>query len=116
MWYWIAAALILVVGIGLRLIGTHDDLWLDEIWTLHLLEPVTSVGQIIWGINHDNNHFLNSIYLYLVGPDASPVVQRALSVVLGTAAVVAEAGPLRRSRTRRASREGTRPRFRRRGA
>jgi hypothetical protein len=88
-WHWTAAALIILVGVGLRLIGTRGDLWLDEIWTLVLLEPVTSVGQIIWGINNDNNHFLNSIYLHLVGPDASPVVQRGLSVVLGTAAVVA---------------------------
>ena len=86
-WRWAAAALILLVAIALRLIGTRGDLWLDEIWTLVLLKPVTSVGQIIWGINHDNNHYLNSLYLYLVGADASPLVQRALSVVFGTAAV-----------------------------
>jgi hypothetical protein len=87
MWRWTAAALILLVAIALRLIGTRGDLWLDEIWTLVLLEPVTSVGQVIWSINHDNNHYLNSLYLYLVGADASPLVQRALSVVFGKAAV-----------------------------
>ncbi|HEX5211379.1 MAG TPA: glycosyltransferase family 39 protein [Pseudolabrys sp.] len=88
-WWAIAAGLIVAIGVGLRLIGTRGDLWLDEIWTLVLLEPVTSIGQIIWGINHDNNHFLNSFYLYLVGPGAPIKVQRALSVVLGSTAVAA---------------------------
>jgi hypothetical protein len=78
-----------VIGAALRLFGTHGDLWLDEIWTLVLLEPITSIGQILWGINHYNNHFLNSIYLYVIGLDASPVVQRGLSVLLGTAAIAA---------------------------
>lgn len=62
MWHWAAAALILLIASALRLVGTRGDLWLDEIWTLVLLKPVTSVGQIIWGINHDNNHYLNSLY------------------------------------------------------
>lgn len=85
----VGAGLILLVGLVLRLVGTHGDLWLDEIWTLDLLKPVTSVGQIVWGINHDNNHLLNSIYLYLVGLDAPVPLQRAFSVALGTGAVVA---------------------------
>jgi len=87
--HWTAAALILAGGVVLRLVGTHGDLWLDEIWTLELLKPITSVGQIVWGINHDNNHYLNSFYLYLVGSDAPVMVQRGLSVFLGTAAVAA---------------------------
>lgn len=85
----VGTGLILVIGLVLRLAGTRGDLWLDEIWTLELLKPVTSVGQIVWGINHDNNHLLNSIYLYLVGLDAPVLVQRALSVALGTGAVAA---------------------------
>ena len=100
-WHWIvAASVIIVIGAGLRLFGSRGDLWLDEIWTLVLLkpelthlragpaEPVTSFWQIFF-INHVNNHFLNSIYLYLVGPDASSPAQRALSVVLGIAVIVA---------------------------
>jgi hypothetical protein len=55
-----AMTLVLVIGTGLRLAGTRGDLWLDEIWTLVLLQPISWVGQIFWGINNDNNHFLNS--------------------------------------------------------
>lgn len=79
---------ITVAGLVLRLLGARGDLWLDEIWSFVLLEPITSVDQIFWHINHDNNHFLNSIYLYLVGPDVSPVLQRGLSIALGAATIV----------------------------
>ncbi len=61
-----------------------------------LLEPITSLGQIIWGINHDNNHFLNSFYLYLTGLDEPVMIQRALSVALGSAAILAAGLAVRR--------------------
>lgn len=86
-----AILLIVVVGLALRLLGARGDLWLDEIWSLALLKPLTSIDQIFWRVNHDNNHFLNSIYLYLVGPDASPPIQRGLSVAFGVATIVAAA-------------------------
>jgi len=79
---------LIVAGGGLvRLIAAQGDLWLDEIWTLTLLAPIRSVGEILFGIAHDNNHHLNSIYLYLIGPDASSLAQRGLAVALGTATV-----------------------------
>jgi hypothetical protein len=75
----------------LRLLGARGDLWHDEIWSIVLLKPLTSVDQIFWRINHDNNHFLNSIYQYVVGPDAAPLVQRGLSITLGACTVIAAA-------------------------
>jgi hypothetical protein len=84
-----AVTLVMAIGGVLRLAGTRGDLWLDEIWTLVLLQPIGWVGEIFWGINNDNNHFLNSVYLYAVGPDAPAMVQRGFSVVLGTAAIAA---------------------------
>ncbi len=87
--HWFAALAILVIGEALIIYGARGDLWFDEILTLHLLEPVKSFGGIIWGINHDNNHILNSMYLYVVGPDASPIVLRGLSIVFGIASIAA---------------------------
>jgi hypothetical protein len=86
-WRWILALSIVAAGGVVRLIGARGDLWLDEIWTLVLIAPVRSVGEILLDIGHDNNHYLNSIYLYLIGPDASALAQRGLSVALGTATV-----------------------------
>ena len=82
---------IVLVGLALRLLGARGDLWNDEIWSITLLGPLSSIDQIFWRINHDNNHFLNSVYLYLVGPDASSLIQRGLSIVLGVFTIVAAA-------------------------
>ncbi|WFP60815.1 MULTISPECIES: hypothetical protein [unclassified Mesorhizobium] len=80
-----------MAGLVLRLLGARGDLWLDEIWSLTLLKPLTSIDQIFWRVNHDNNHFLNSFYLYLVGPDTSPLIQRGLSIALGVLTIPAAA-------------------------
>lgn len=87
----LAVLVIAVTGLVLRLLGAGGDLWLDEIWSFALIEPLTSIDKILWRVNHDNNHFLNSVYLYLIGPDASPLIQRGLSIALGVATTVAAA-------------------------
>lgn len=87
----LAISAVVLVGLTLRLLGARGDLWHDEIWSIALLKPLTSVDQIFWRINHDNNHFLNSIYQYVVGPDAAPLVQRGLSIALGACTVIAAA-------------------------
>jgi hypothetical protein len=76
-----------VLGLSLRILGARGDLWLDEVHTLQLVGKVHSAGQVIWGINHDNNHLLNSLYIYVVGVDRSPLVLRGLSILLGTLTV-----------------------------
>ena len=84
---WMAIAVIVVLALVLRLVAASGDLWLDEIWSVELVGRLTSVDQVFWRINHDNNHFLNSVWLYLTGPDVSPLVHRALSIAIGTATV-----------------------------
>jgi hypothetical protein len=87
-WRWILVLALIIGAAGIvRSIGARGDLWLDEIWTLALIAPVRSVGEILFDLAHDNNHHLNSTYLYLIGPDASSLAQRGLAVALGTATV-----------------------------
>lgn len=86
---WAAVVAVALVGLALRLFAASGDLWLDEIWSHELVGRLTSIDQVFWRINHDNNHFLNSVHLYLFGPDTPSVVQRALSIVLGVGTVVA---------------------------
>src|ERR1700757_4940490 len=95
-WRAIAVSGLVVLGGILRLYGSRGDLWLDEILSLVLLEPVKSFGQIIWGINSENNHVLNSMYLYMIGPNSAPILLRGMSIVLGIASVVAAGLILRR--------------------
>jgi hypothetical protein len=71
----------------LRLACARGDLWLDEIWSLRLVAQVRHPWEILTAIRHDNNHPLNSLYLYLVGPGAPAWAYRLLSVAAGSASV-----------------------------
>ena len=86
MFGWALAAIVLVFG-AVRLACVFNNLWLDEIWSLRLVEGLRSPMQILTDLRHDNNHPLNSFFLYLVKPGKADWVYRLLSWVTGTAAV-----------------------------
>jgi hypothetical protein len=72
------------LGLLLRLAAARGDLWLDEIWSLGNLTHLHNVGEIFWGLPSSNNHLLNSLWLWIVSPHASPVLIRLQSIVVGT--------------------------------
>ena len=84
---WLAVAALTLLGLALRLLAARGALWLDEAWSATFAqEAVTPIG-VIWRVNHDNNHILNTLWLQLLGPDATPLAQRALAIATGTAAI-----------------------------
>lgn len=80
---WAVAGLTLF-GLALRIMAARGDLWLDEIWSIQNLRQIHDVGGIFWGISQDNNHILNSLWLWVVGPEAPPLLIRLEAIVLGT--------------------------------
>ena len=87
------------VGAGVRVFAAQNDLWFDEVWTLELLrERVHSFGDVFINIKHSNNHHLCSLWMWLVGQNASALVYRLPSVLasIGTVALAGLIG-LRRS-------------------
>ena len=79
-----AVAGLTFLGLLLRLACAHGDLWLDEIWSLRNLQHVKNAGDILWRLPNDNNHLLNSLWLWLIGPDAPPVLARLELIIVGT--------------------------------
>jgi hypothetical protein len=77
------------VGTVVRVLAAQNDLWFDEIWTLELLrERVHSFGDVFINIKHSNNHHLVSLWMWLVGQNASAFVYRVPSVLASIATVV----------------------------
>ncbi len=70
-----------------RFIAAQGDLWLDEIWSVFLVKSATQLLDILY-IRHDNNHILNSLYLYLIGDNRSAFIYRLVSILSGSATVV----------------------------
>ena len=78
-----------VVGVGLRVFAARNDLWFDEVWTLQLLrEHVHSFGDVFSSIKHSNNHHLCSLWMWLVGQNASPLLYRLPSVLASIGTIV----------------------------
>ena len=77
------------LGFALRLWYAHWPLWVDEIWSLKNLAPISHFWQILWGISEDNNHYLYSIYLFFAYPIShSEIWLRAPSILAGVAAIL----------------------------
>lgn len=75
----------LVGGILCRLAGVSGELWLDEMWSVLHMEGVSNPIHILTRVHHDNNHPLNSLWIWLNGINASATVLRFPSIVFGFA-------------------------------
>lgn len=80
--------IITLAGLILRIAAASGSLWLDEAWSAVLADDVGTPLGIFVGINHDNNHHLNSLWLQTVGLGAPPLIARALSIVSGSLAIL----------------------------
>src|SRR4051812_2898669 len=77
------------VGTVVRVLAAQNDLWFDEIWTLELLrERAHSLADVFNNIKHSNNHHLVSLWMWLVGQNASALVYRVPSVLASIGTVV----------------------------
>jgi len=88
---WIVLATMVLCGGVLRAMAAGGDLWFDEIWSLdHLAMALASDDwrDLAALLFHDNTHLLNTLWIYLLGPDASPMAYRSLAVFSGTLGII----------------------------
>lgn len=79
----IATCLALLAASILFVVASRGDLWLDEIHSLAFAEYATNAWELFTRFKNDNNHLLNSLFLYLLGPQTHFPVYRLLSVLSG---------------------------------
>ncbi|MES2495920.1 MAG: hypothetical protein V4618_07390 [Pseudomonadota bacterium] len=84
---WLILLLPTALGLALRIAGAQGDYWLDEAWSAVFARDAHTAVDALFAVDHDNVHFLNSIWLQLVGWGGSPLFGRALSIACGTAAI-----------------------------
>ncbi len=82
---------ITLLGLALRLWSARGGLWVDEAWSAVMVERARTPLGIFTAINHDNNHHLNSLWMWLCGYGAPPIALRALSIATGTATILVAA-------------------------
>ena len=86
-WFWIALSTVVFLGFVLRVGGSVGELWLDELWSLVLVAPLTAGSQVFTAINHENNHYLISLWMWMLGPDRHWWMYRVPSILAGMGAI-----------------------------
>jgi len=84
----LALAATLVLAAAARVAGSRNELWLDEVWSLEMARQVASPVEIFTVARHDNNHFLNTLWLYAFRGHDAPALLRAHSIAAGIASVL----------------------------
>ncbi|HEX7476449.1 MAG TPA: glycosyltransferase family 39 protein [Polyangiales bacterium] len=84
---WGVAGLILVVGLALRVAAAAGDFGIDEISSMRIAALLQG-PLAAFRVRHDNNHILNTMWLYWLGADHAAVVYRAPSILAGVVTIV----------------------------
>jgi hypothetical protein len=85
--YAIALAILIAGFAAIRFACLFNDLWLDEIWSVWSVGQIRSPWEIFSRLHGDNNHPLNSLFLYVLAPAKSEWTYRLLSWSTGSATV-----------------------------
>jgi hypothetical protein len=86
-WFIVGAIAVVTGAALLRVYASLGDFWLDEIWSANIAARVGSATQIFTKIHQENNHYLNTWLIWLIGPDAPWTVYRIPAVIVGIATV-----------------------------
>ncbi|HMP58317.1 MAG TPA: hypothetical protein PKD86_03085 [Gemmatales bacterium] len=85
----VGVALLLLLAAGLRLACLHTEFWFDEVWSREFAAAAGTPLDLVIGPDqhHDNNHKLNTLWLWLVPADWPFWAQRLHSFLAGLAIV-----------------------------
>lgn len=71
----------LLLGVVARVVSLQGELWLDEAWSLLLVQAAHSPFDLLTQVKHDNNHLSNSIWMWMLGSMVGDVWFRIPSLV-----------------------------------
>lgn len=75
--------LLIVFGAVIRAVACTDQFWFDEIWSWAHAQDMQRAEDVIYRLRHDNNHFLNTWFIYFAGNDQHWSVYRMPAFVAG---------------------------------
>ena len=86
--YAAACIVIVALAVSLRARCALNDLWMDEIWSIELVRELHAPVEVFTKTHHDNNHYLNSLFIYFFGQRGNWPGYRIPAEVAGIGAIV----------------------------
>lgn len=83
-----AFGLVFLLSAALIVAAARGDLWLDELLSLSFARTSHSIADIFVRLHYDNNHPLNTVFLYWAGVHETLFVYRSFAVLCGIGSVV----------------------------
>lgn len=84
-----ALAAVLLAAALPRLAALRTQPWLDEVWSIELARGAKTLGDVLFGIHHDNSNPLNALWLWLVRDARDWAAFRVLAFAAGMLTVLA---------------------------
>ncbi len=78
----------IALGVLLRLLSARGELWLDEAWSVLLVQRARSASEVFTAIRHDNSHLLNALWLWSLGPQAPEWLMRLPAVLFAAVMLI----------------------------
>jgi hypothetical protein len=85
-WPWILPVALIAAAL-LRVPGLFTEMWMDEILSVRLTQALRSPLGVFVQLHTDNNHYLNSLWMWSVGVHAPGWLMRLPPLLLGVALV-----------------------------
>lgn len=79
---------IVLIGVLVRVAALFNEFWFDEIRSWMFARSVRTPLEIFTSVHSDNNHILNTLFLYVLGEQHSWIVYRLPSLIFGVAVIV----------------------------
>lgn len=79
----------MLIAFWLRMMAASNQLWFDELCSVELASQMSGPLGVFTEFFYDNNHYLNTFWLYALGPNADGWLYRMPSVIAGVATVAA---------------------------
>lgn len=93
----VAIAIVVWLAALLRIWASLDEFWMDEIWSLFQFAGIARSPWDIFTFHHDNNHYLVTLWMYLLGVNQSDwTLYRIPAIVAGVGTVILSAIVARR--------------------
>jgi len=86
--FYLIISILMMEAFIIRLMAIMGNLSLDEIWSLNLVtNQINSFHEILTKLHLDNNHILNSFFMYLMGSQVDGVWYRIPALIGGMGAL-----------------------------